>query len=76
MKPLPHEYDVTVTLDGGRPAEVRSLGLPTLVSAPPPEFGGPGNLWSPETLLVASVADCFVQTFGSSGQFVGEKRVR
>jgi organic hydroperoxide reductase OsmC/OhrA len=32
-------------------------------SAPPAEFGGPGDQWSPETLLVASVADCFILTF-------------
>ena len=32
-------------------------------SAPPMEFGGPGDRWSPETLFVAAVADCFVLTF-------------
>jgi len=26
------------------------------------EFGGPGGRWSPESLLVAAVADCFVLT--------------
>ncbi|MCU0989627.1 MAG: OsmC family protein [Xanthomonadales bacterium] len=30
---------------------------------PPAEFGGPGDMWSPETLLVASVANCFILTF-------------
>jgi organic hydroperoxide reductase OsmC/OhrA len=63
MKPLPHEYDVTITTEHEGPAEIRSFGLTTLMSAPPAEFGGPGNLWSPETLLVAAVADCFIQTF-------------
>jgi peroxiredoxin-like protein len=29
----------------------------------PREFDGPGNQWSPESLLVAAVADCFVLTF-------------
>lgn len=38
-------------------------GLPTLASAPPTEFGGPGDQWSPEDLLVATVADCFVLSF-------------
>jgi len=33
------------------------------VSAPPALFGGPGDQWSPEHLLVASVADCFILTF-------------
>jgi len=32
---------------------------------PPPEFGGPGGYWSPETLLVAAVADCFMLSFRS-----------
>ena len=41
---------------------VASARLETLRTAPPAEFGGPGNLWSPETLLVASIANCFVLT--------------
>ena len=32
-------------------------------SAPPKEFDGPGNQWSPEGLLTAAVADCFVLSF-------------
>ena len=32
-------------------------------SAGPTAFGGPGDLWSPETMLVAAVADCFILTF-------------
>jgi organic hydroperoxide reductase OsmC/OhrA len=32
-------------------------------TAPPPEFDGPGDVWSPETLLVAAVANCFIFTF-------------
>jgi len=27
------------------------------------EFDGPGDRWSPETLLVAALVDCFVLTF-------------
>jgi organic hydroperoxide reductase OsmC/OhrA len=42
---------------------VNSPQLPRLESAPPPEFDGPGGLWSPETLLCASAADCFILTF-------------
>jgi organic hydroperoxide reductase OsmC/OhrA len=63
MQQFPHHYSVVaravaegdVTLEGDR--------LPALPSAPPLEFGGPGDRWSPETLLVAAVADCFVLTF-------------
>jgi peroxiredoxin-like protein len=38
-------------------------GLPSLDTAAPTEFGGPGDLWSPETLLVGTIANCFVLTF-------------
>jgi organic hydroperoxide reductase OsmC/OhrA len=34
-----------------------------LETAAPPEFDGPGGAWSPETLLCASLADCFILTF-------------
>lgn len=30
---------------------------------PPPQFGGPSGEWSPESLLVAAVADCYIFTF-------------
>jgi organic hydroperoxide reductase OsmC/OhrA len=40
-----------------------SSGVPDLDSAPPAEFGGPGDQWSPETLLVAAIADCFILSF-------------
>lgn len=34
-----------------------------MTSDAPAEFGGPGDLWSPETLLTAAVADCFILSF-------------
>jgi len=34
-----------------------------LRSASPAEFDGPGDRWSPETLLAGAVADCFILTF-------------
>ena len=42
-----------------------SPALPDIVTGPPPEFDGPGGIWSPETLLCAAVADCFIHTFRS-----------
>jgi organic hydroperoxide reductase OsmC/OhrA len=63
MQAMPHQYRVTATAAATGTVEVASPGLPALVTAPPVEFGGPGNLWSPETLLVAAVADCFILTF-------------
>lgn len=42
---------------------VTSTGLPDLETARPPEFDGPGGVWSPEALLVASNANCFILAF-------------
>jgi len=42
-----------------------------LSTAPPAEFGGPGDRWSPETLLVASIADCFVLTLRALARAAG-----
>jgi peroxiredoxin-like protein len=63
MKPFPHSYDVRVEARSETEATISANGLTSLASAPPAEFGGPGNLWSPETLLVGAVADCFILTF-------------
>lgn len=63
MQNLPHRYAVTATADKEGTVDLTSPGLPRLESAPPAEFGGPGDQWSPETLLCAVVADCFILTF-------------
>ncbi|MGH8244234.1 MAG: OsmC family protein [Steroidobacteraceae bacterium] len=63
MHPFPHHYRVRV---GAKPeGELRlgSEGLTELRSLPPPEWGGPGGYWSPETLLLAAVGDCTMMTF-------------
>jgi organic hydroperoxide reductase OsmC/OhrA len=54
---------VTVTADERNAVRITSPGLEPIASAPPLAFDGPGNLWSPETLVVAAVADCFTLTF-------------
>ena len=63
MQEFPHHYAVTAAADAAGDVTLESRGLPALLSAPPTEFGGPGTRWSPETLLVAAVVDCFVLTF-------------
>jgi organic hydroperoxide reductase OsmC/OhrA len=63
MKPYPHTYSVSADASATGVVSVASPGLPGLVTAPPPEFDGPGGVWSPETLLVAAIADCFILTF-------------
>jgi organic hydroperoxide reductase OsmC/OhrA len=63
MQDLPHHYRVAAAAAPESNVELSSHGLDTLESASPAEYGGPGDKWSPETLLVAAVADCFVLTF-------------
>lgn len=61
---LPQRYQVNATAQPEGEVELLTDGPPRpLRSLPPPAFGGPGDRWSPETLLVAAVADCFVLTF-------------
>lgn len=63
MQPFPHHYHVRAR--GGATGDVRiaSNDLPELATQAPPAFEGPGGYWSPETLLTAAVADCFILTF-------------
>lgn len=63
MHPYPHRYTVTASGSPGGSVAVSSARLPDIPTAPPAEFDGPGDVWSPETLLCASVADCFILTF-------------
>jgi len=63
MKPYPHSYHAGAQGSATEAVLVSSADLPVLQTAPPPEFDGPDGMWSPETLLVASIADCFILTF-------------
>jgi organic hydroperoxide reductase OsmC/OhrA len=63
MKPFPHHYTVTTTAAPQGDILIDCAGLPTLRTDAPVDFDGPGGRWSPEDLLVASVADCFALTF-------------
>jgi organic hydroperoxide reductase OsmC/OhrA len=63
MQDFPHHYVATATSRSDTTVKLHSPGLENLQSAGPAEFGGPGDLWSPETLLVAAVADCFILSF-------------
>jgi organic hydroperoxide reductase OsmC/OhrA len=68
MHPYPHTYRVTATGSANGPVPVAAAGLAAIPTAPPPEFDGPGGSWSPEMLLVAAVADCFVLSFRAVGR--------
>ena len=63
MQDFPHHSSVIASGDPDHDVALEAERLPALRSAPPAEFGGPGDRWSPETLLVAAVAGCFVLTF-------------
>lgn len=63
MQDLPHHYHVNASAEAEGNITLKAEDLPQLVTAPPAEFGGPGDQWSPETLLVGAVADCFILTF-------------
>lgn len=63
MHDLPHYYKVHAAADPEGDVSITGDKLAAISSAPPTEFGGPGDRWSPETLLVAAVADCFVLSF-------------
>lgn len=63
MQDFPHHYKTTAAASHDGTVELTSPGLDALESAGPAEFGGPGDLWSPETLLSAAIADCFILSF-------------
>jgi organic hydroperoxide reductase OsmC/OhrA len=63
MQAFPHRYTVAARAATEGDIALESERLPAIASAAPAEFGGPGDRWSPETLLVAAVADCFILTF-------------
>lgn len=63
MDAFPHQYRVSAGAEPEGAVSLGSPGLTAIASAPPAEFGGPGDQWSPETLLLAAVADCFVLSF-------------
>jgi organic hydroperoxide reductase OsmC/OhrA len=63
MHPFPHHYVVNAAIRPDGDVPLSSEGMRVIESAPPKEFDGPGNQWSPEGLLTAAVADCFVLGF-------------
>ena len=63
MQDFPHHYHVEARSGTGGDVILSARGLPELATQAPAEFGGPGDRWSPETLLAAAVADCFVLGF-------------
>ena len=63
MHPFPHRYPASASTTGDSTVTLEAPGVGPIESAGPVEFGGPGDKWSPEALLTAAVADCFVLSF-------------
>ncbi len=63
MQEYPHRYAVNAAGKNQGYVAVSADGVHPIDTAPPAEFGGPGDKWSPESLLVAAVANCFVLSF-------------
>ena len=63
MHPYPHTYVACASAEKTGSVTVGSPELLAFQTAAPPQFDGPGGTWSPETLLCASLADCFILTF-------------
>jgi organic hydroperoxide reductase OsmC/OhrA len=63
VHPFPHVYSVAADAQSTGNVTLTAARVAAISSAPPAEFDGPGDLWSPEGLLCAAVADCFVLTF-------------
>lgn len=63
MHPFPHHYHVQSKASGSGPVVVTTQDAPALETQAPPEFDGPPGYWSPETMLVGSVANCYILSF-------------
>ena len=63
MQGYPHHYLASATGATEGSVVVSGEGLPELDTGPPPQFGGPEGVWSPETMLSAAVANCFILSF-------------
>jgi organic hydroperoxide reductase OsmC/OhrA len=63
MQPYPHLYTVSASGTATGVVPINATELPVLNTAPPREFDGPGDQWSPESMLCAAIASCFILTF-------------
>jgi peroxiredoxin-like protein len=63
METFPHHYTVEASVRPAGEATLSALGVTEIASMPPRQFGGPGDRWPPEELLMASIAGCFVLNF-------------
>lgn len=63
MQEFPHHYAVAAAGSPNGDVALTADNLSSLLSALPPQFGGRGDAWSPETFLVGAVGDCLILAF-------------
>lgn len=63
MHPYPHRYHAQARGGATGSVLVTTPDVAPLETTAPPEFDGPPGYWSPESLLIASVADCYILSF-------------
>ena len=63
MQGFPHQYLATASGTNEGAVVVSGEGLTPIDTQSPPQFDGPLGVWSPETMLSAAVANCFILTF-------------
>ena len=68
MQALPHQYVVSARAKSDTYLELSGDNLPVIEAAAPTGFGGPGDVWSPEDLLMSSVAACTILSFKAIAQ--------
>jgi organic hydroperoxide reductase OsmC/OhrA len=66
MQDFPHVYGVESSCTPAGRVALSSPGAPALESDAPKEFGGPGDRWSPEGLLLGALVDCLSLSFRAS----------
>ena len=59
-----YRYEVSANWIGARKGIVHDSSIsPPMDFSAPPEFKGESGIWTPEHMLVAAVASCFITTF-------------
>ncbi len=64
MQTFPHHYHVSASGSVSTNYQiVKTKGRVDLTMGAPIEFGGTGEHWSPEEILLAAIADCYILSF-------------
>ena len=65
-----HTYSVVAWWSSGRTGLAKTDSAPNAIHfTAPPEFGGIEGRWTPESLLLCSVASCFTTTFRAIAEY-------